>query len=766
MHMDRRYSLTVIGQRLCGTLAAGVIVVAAISCTRNPTRDKQRFFESGERYFRMNKCPEAVIQYRNALQVDPRYSEAYFRLGVCYASLERWSDAFNAWQETVQLDPSHIEAHLHLAELYLNSRDENNAEKQASIVLAQDRDNATAYQILGASLVAGGNKEDALRAFRQITKLRTQDPSAYTNSGLVEIGLGRLADAETDLRKAVDVDSSYVVGYINLANFYWLQGDLRTAEGVLREGAAHNPGSAQINVHLAENLHAQMKDDAVRNVLMNLRQRSPHSTEVALAVGDFFLEQEQYDAAETEYREGLRAAPANLELQRRMVEVQVDRGDIRDAGSVNDAILHKNPHDAIALINHGRILMALRKTQDALNELQRYNANTPDSPLAHYYLGLAFQQSGDSAGAKDQFRRVLVLNPDFAPALYSLAELELGDGESAQAVDYATRCFLLQPSKVSNRLLLGIALLKNGSPAKAREQFLFAQQLDPKNPSVHLNLALVSIAQPNLADAEAELETALRLDPSFDDALGELVDLLVTLKQEAKALSTAQAAVASDPGNPGAHLVLGSLLATLMKYPAAESELAEAVRLDPNFVAAYLKLGWVKQERQQLDAAVTYYQKALELQPRSAPLHALLGDVYIKKQDLRRAEQYYQQALTLDPDFVVAEGNLAWIYATENMNLDLALKLATHARQRLPQLDSISDTLAWVYYKRGDYTSAIPLFEECVHSDPGAAVYHYHLGLALIANGNSQQGKQQLTSALQLNLSNAESDIASRLLAR
>jgi len=261
MHMDRRYSLTVIGQRLCGTLAAGVIVVAAISCTRNPTRDKQRFFESGERYFRMNKCPEAVIQYRNALQVDPRYSEAYFRLGVCYASLERWSDAFNAWQETVQLDPSHIEAHLHLAELYLNSRDENNAEKQASIVLAQDRDNATAYQILGASLVAGGNKEDALRAFRQITKLRTQDPSAYTNSGLVEIGLGRLADAETDLRKAVDVDSSYLVGYINLANFYWLQGDLRTAEGVLREGAAHNPGSVPINVHLAENLHAQMKDD-------------------------------------------------------------------------------------------------------------------------------------------------------------------------------------------------------------------------------------------------------------------------------------------------------------------------------------------------------------------------------------------------------------------------------------------------------------------------------------------------------------------------
>ena len=758
--------LTNTGQRICWTLAKGFILVAAISCTRNPTRDRQRFFESGERYFRMNKCPEAVIQYRNALQIDPRYSEAYFQLGICYARLQRWSDAFNAWQETVQLDPTHMQAHLRLAELYLNARDEKSAEKETSIVLAQDQGNSAAYQILGASLVAGGQKEDALRAFRQTAKLRPQDPSAYTNSALVEIGLGRLAEAETDLRKAVDVDRSYIAGYVNLANFYWLQGNLGIAEDVLREGLAHNPDSVPISVHLAENLHAQMKEDAERNVLIEMHQHRLHSTDVALAVGDLFLEQEHYDAAETEYREGLRAAPANLELQRRMVEVHLIRGDIPNASLANDAILRKDPSDAIALIDRGRILMALHKAQDALTELQRYNANTPDSPLGHYYLGVALQQSGDSAGAKDQFRRVLVLNPDFAPALYSLAQLQLADEESAQAVDSATSCVWLEPSKISNRLLLGTALLKHGSPAKAREQFLFAQQLDPKNPSVHLNLALASIAERKFTDAEAELETALRLDPSFDDALAELVDLRVSLKQETKALSTAQRVLASDPSNPGAHLVLGSLLAAMMKYAEAESELAEAARLDPNLVVAYLKLGWVKQQLQEFDSAVTYYQKALALQPNFAPLHALLGDVYIKKQDLRRAEQYYQQALTLDPDFVVAEGNLAWIYATENMNLDLALKLATHARQRLPQLDSISDTLAWVYYKRGDYTSAIPLFEECVHSDPGAAVYHYHLGLALIANGNSQQGKQQLTSALQLNLSNAESDIASRLLAR
>ena len=54
-------------------------------------------------------------------------------------------------------------------------------------------------------------------------------------------------------------------------------------------------------------------------------------------------------------------------------------------------------------------------------------------------------------------------------------------------------------------------------------------------------------------------------------------------------------------------------------------------------------------------------------------------------------------------------------------------------------------------YKKGNYTGAIPLLEECVKKSPDSAQFHYHLGLALIAAGQKQSGKTQLQSALGMN---------------
>lgn len=157
----------------------------------------------------------------------------------------------------------------------------------------------------------------------------------------------------------------------------------------------------------------------------------------------------------------------------------------------------------------------------------------------------------------------------------------------------------------------------------------------------------------------------------------------------------------------------------------------------------------------------------IDLQPKFASLITMVGNLYLDKGDLETARKYYERALQVNPDFAVAEANMAWVDAQEGKNLDVALELAQKAKSLMPDVATISDTLAWVMYKKENYSGAIPLLEECVKMTPDSAEFRYHLGLALTAVGQKEAGKIQLQAALQLNkLDPAEKERAQYVLGR
>ena len=94
---------------------------------------------------------------------------------------------------------------------------------------------------------------------------------------------------------------------------------------------------------------------------------------------------------------------------------------------------------------------------------------------------------------------------------------------------------------------------------------------------------------------------------------------------------------------------------------------------------------------------------------------------------------------------------MAWVDAEEGKDLDVALGMAQKAISLMPDVPGVSDTLAWVMYKKGNYGGAIPLLEACVKKVPDSAQFRYHLGMALMASGQKSRGKTELQAALQTN---------------
>ena len=56
-------------------------------CSRDPNVRKQKYFDSGEKYFAESKYREAEIQYLNAIQVDSVSRQAHYQLGQTYLKL-------------------------------------------------------------------------------------------------------------------------------------------------------------------------------------------------------------------------------------------------------------------------------------------------------------------------------------------------------------------------------------------------------------------------------------------------------------------------------------------------------------------------------------------------------------------------------------------------------------------------------------------------------------------------------------------------------
>jgi len=115
---------------------------------------------------------------------------------------------------------------------------------------------------------------------------------------------------------------------------------------------------------------------------------------------------------------------------------------------------------------------------------------------------------------------------------------------------------------------------------------------------------------------------------------------------------------------------------------------------------------------------------------------------------LPEAKRYYQAVLALRPDNPFALNSIAFILAENGGDLEEALRLIQRAMQKAPGHPAISDTLGWIYLKKGMNDSAMQTFNNLVRLQPQNPEFRYHLAMALLEKGDKQQAKIQLQNAL------------------
>jgi serine/threonine-protein kinase len=256
-------------------------------------------------------------------------------------------------------------------------------------------------------------------------------------------------------------------------------------------------------------------------------------------------------------------------------------------------------HPAEFWVNYDLGVTVLKGTPpdrvEAVRFLTAALALRPESPGAHYNLGIVLEQNGQADEAIACFRKAIELDPKLAAAHTSLGTALADKGQADEGIAYCKK----------------------------------AVELDPKYATAHNNLANALLDKGQVDEAIAFYNKALELDPKFTQAHTNLGVALANKGQMDEAIACFKKAVELAPKEAMAHTNLGSALKAKGHLDEAIAEYRKAIALEPKFTGAHDNLAHALMDKGQMDEAIACFKKAIELDPKFAPARTGLADARV-----------------------------------------------------------------------------------------------------------------------------------------
>ena len=752
-------------------LLSSFLLVLLTGCSRDPNVRKQKYFDSGEKYFEEGKFREAAIQYANATQIDTRFAEGHYKLSQAYLKLGDTQRAFQELSRTVELAPDNYRAHTDLANLLVTVRNPDgslvpDALKQAKTHLDLLKDKQPnlpeTHEAWANYYAAQNNLTAAMQEVQQTISLDPHRSESYLLLALLQRRSNMTDQAEASFKKAVETDPKAMNAQLALGGFYQSHNHLAEAEQQFRHAIDISPKDSAPRAALVRLLLQEGKRDDAEAFLRQTKKDLPDNPEGYRMLGDFYFAVGELDKAVDEYASVYKVHPKDIQAKKNYIQLLILKNQLNEATKLNNEVLKSTPHDEEALVYKGQIQLRQNDSAGAVETLQAALKNDSNSAVAHYHLGLAYSQQRDLHRAESEWREAVRIKPDMAEAQRLIASIEISRGEIDAVMQTANQIIHAQPYAADGFLIRSLAEVARQKYADAQKDAEEAMRRAPQNFAPYFQSGNVQLAQKHFPEAEKFYQQALEKDPSSADALDGLMNTYVAQKEYDKAIAAANAQIAKSPNTSNFYDLLGTALFNGKKdYAGAETALRKAVALDKNNVDALEKLGKVQAQQGSLDQALATCLQASKDNPREVRFYILSGEFYEAKRDWDHAKAMYQQALSVSPDNPLASNNLAYVLLEQGGNVDVAMGMAQTARRGMPNSPNAADTLGWAYYRKGIYQSAISQFQEALRLNekagaPDDAVLHYHLGLAYQKANQLSLARQQLEKAVKLKPDNAE----------
>lgn len=737
-------------------MRASLVLVAsalAVSCARDPEAAKRAYLESGDAYFSAGKYAEAVLEYKNAVQQDAQFGEARYKLAQTYERAGDFKNAYQEYRRAADLLPEDGAVQLKVGQVVLAARQFEDAKAFADRLLEKNLRNVDAQILRGTALAGLNDFASAIAQMEEAIKVDPGKSTAYDHLGALQLANGDQKNAEMAFKKAIEIDGTSLPARLALAVFYLSTGRAAEGEEALKQTLQIDASDLTANRALAL---FYLASNRAKEAEPHLKKVAEVSRTVAarLALADYYaLTQRRDEAIEILGKVGNDDPQGFLSAQTRLAAMEYAAGSAGEAHKRLDDVLARQPKHSTALVLKARFLLTEHRLDDALARAKAASEADPKSAQAQFMLGKIRTAMGQPDQAVLAFNEVLRLNPRAGAAQLELTRAQLAVGHADAAMQSARQALGQQPDNADARLLLARSLAARGDLAQAEKELRTLLVRYPSVSAVHSQAGIISLAKGDRVAARRAFERAQALDGRSIEALSGLVSLDLGAGKVADARSRTDARLAETPDNARVLMLSARVYAAEGDPARAELALRRVVKTDASNLQAYALLGQLLLSQQKFEQAKTEFAGLATRRPGTATETAgntMVALILAAQNRRAEAQKKYEQILAVSPRSVVAANNLAWMYAEEGRNLDVALGLAKTAVAETPDEPAITDTLGWVYYKKGLYGQAIAAFRRCIEQDSTHPIFHYHLGLAYAKDGDHAKARQSLQKALAL----------------
>jgi tetratricopeptide (TPR) repeat protein len=733
-------------------LAASLVLAIGFlaGCKKDPAKAKSEFMASAETYMAEERYSEAIIQYRNALKLEPSSSTIHSALAEAYFKNNQFREAFSSYKKAAELDPNNQKAQMALARFYLVTKQYEDVIQLTQAQIDRNPDDTEAI-ILNASAYAA--KKDMAQATKVLNDMLAKHPDnvgGYMHLGIFLLSQKNIEGAREQFEKALKVDPKSIDARRAMAQYYIMKKDPAKAESEFKAAVDSNPESLPAIQALAEFYVGQHDIGKAEPLFQKMVTISKSNTKYRMVLGRFYHSNGKLEEAKSTYQGLATEKPDFLPAKFQLAEIAFLQGKPEEAERIANEVLKDRPKEPGALIVRARaLLIRPGNAQKAIEDLEVAQKAESRLPMLHYLLGVAYAQMGNQQRAQSSFEEAIKIDENMVLAHLALAEQSLRRGQPDAAINYANNVLKIRPQQPDALLVLGTAYGAQGNTAKSQAALDEFARVAPNSAQGPLRLGMLALSRKQLDVAEKNFRRALEMNPKQNEAMESLVNVLLLQKKADKAEALIKERLAQEK-SAFLYNLLGKLYAQTGRYEDAISNLNQARRIDPQNTTSLELLASVYMRQKSADKALLQYEQATKERPSDPGIWIMYGllNEHVGKTDVARTA--YEKALELQPNAGTAANNLAWIYAQEGKDMDRALDLARRAKIALPEAPMVSDTLAWIYYKRQLYDSALPLMQEAVKAAPENGKYRYHLAAILNGQGKKDLAKAEMSRALKL----------------
>jgi putative PEP-CTERM system TPR-repeat lipoprotein len=634
--------------------------------------------------FQQGKNAEARDGAQKVLHLAPDYMPALLIAGATEYRLGASTESAQYLTKYLDANPSNLFARKLLVSALLKGGHAAKAVEALDPALKDYPQDVAVLTLAGEANMQAKAFSKATEYFEKASALDPKAAALHTELGLSKLGLGKSADAISELETAVEMDNKspkagilLVMTHVRLKEYdkaleaanalekeqpknpliqnlkggiYLGKNDFENARKSFQDALTIQPTYFPAIVNLAEMDLRENKPDVAKKRFETLLQADKKNIGAMDSLADLAMSQKHVDEATTWLERASAENPDSLPAAMRLANHYLRIGEKQKALNLASKLQAANQTNPDILGVLAQAQFANDQKQAALESYQRLANLLPDSAAVQLQIAAIQMALRNGAGAAEAVKKALAIQPDSLNAEVAQASLYMLEGNKIQAIDIAK-----QIQKQSGKAAIGFELegdieLGQKKPELAAKAYEQALTTNGQNPRLIMKLHGSLLQAGRSKEADARITQWMKEHPADVSPHFYLAQAYLGAKQNKAAIEQYQLVLHQQPQNVGA---LNNLALAYREEndPRAVETAEKAFQLNAESPPVLDTLGWLLVEQGNTTRGLPMLQKASTSAPNNTEIRYHLALGLVKAGDKVKARTELQTLLAIQQPF-------------------------------------------------------------------------------------------------------------------